>query len=535
MNSRRLLLMAGLLPVCGTAAFADQHPNIIFILADDLGYGDLTAVNERSKIATPNIDRISAEGVTFLDAHSSSSVSTPTRYGVLTGRYNWRSELKWGVMAPFDDPMIAPGRTTMASMLQQQGYQTACFGKWHLGMHYETLDGKRPHDNRNECNVDFSKEITGGPADVGFQYFFGVNAPNYPPYCYIENKKTVGTPSVFYPFRGMDCIGGHGIENWELEDVLPTVIQHTTDYIAQAAKKQQPFFVYLPLTSPHTPIVPTAEFKGKTGLNKYADFVKETDAMVGKVLQALKDNGVDENTIVVFTSDNGCSPNADFAFLGKKGHDPSYIYRGMKSDLYEGGHRMPCFVRWPERIKPHTVKQTICLTDFMATFAELTGYELADNEAEDSYNILPLLTKKRERKAIRPATVHHSVKGEFAIRQGKWKLLLANYSGGWSAPTMGHRMDERFQLFDLEKDPEETTNLYAEHKELAEQMRQLLVKYVMEGRSTPGAKQQNDPIRRAFLRSAAGHIDVKFYKENGIDFFENADGLWPQIKPWLKK
>lgn len=475
------------------AAQNNKKPNIIFILADDLGYGDLSYLNEKGKIKTPNLDKMADQGVVFYDAHSSSAVSTPTRYGVLTGRYNWRSTLKSGVLNYYDKPLIPSGRTTMAIMLRNQGYNTACIGKWHLGMNFPTKDGKKPVDTPDEYNLDFTKELTGGPQDVGFDYFFGVDAPNYPPYCYIENRNTVGLPDTYYPVsKEMDSRAGRGLPNWQMENILPDIETKAVEYINWAAQSDKPFFLYFPLTSPHSPIVPTDEFKDQSKLNEYADFVMQTDAVVGSILKALEKNKITENTIVVFTSDNGCSPRADFELLGEKGHDPSYIFRGMKSDLFEGGHHIPCIVRWPAQAKPHKVDQTICLNDFMATFAAIAGYRLADNEGEDSYNILPLLTQPDYKETIREATVHHSINGSFAIRQGKWKLLFSSYSGGWSEPRKPVEGTPEYQLYDLEKDPEETHNLYESHPDIAKQLRNLLIRYIETGRSTPGIPQKND-------------------------------------------
>ena len=470
-----------------------KQPNIIFILADDLGYGDLSYLNEQGKIKTPHLDKMASEGVVFGDAHSSSAVSTPTRYGVLTGRYNWRSTLKNGVLHWYATPLIPSGRTTMASMLRNQGYNTACIGKWHLGFNFPTKDGQKPVDKPDAYNLDFNKEITGGPCDVGFDYFFGVDAPNYPPYCFIKNRHTVGLPDTYYPVsQDMDSRAGRGLQGWEMKEILPAIEKKAVEYIDRSAESGKPFFLYFPLTSPHTPIVPTDEFADRSKLNEYADFVMQSDAVVGSILEALEKNKIADNTIVVFTSDNGCSPRADFELLAQKGHDPSYIFRGMKSDLFEGGHHIPCIVRWPAQAKPRRVDQTICLTDFMATFAALSGYRLADNEAEDSYNILPLLTASETGKTIREATVHHSIDGSFAIRQGKWKLLLSSYSGGWSEPRKALDGVPEYQLYDLEKDPEETRNLYDSNREIANHLRELLIRYVEEGRSTPGLPQKND-------------------------------------------
>lgn len=476
---------------------AQEKPNIIFILADDLGYGDLSVLNKSGKIKTPNLDQLSASGVVFRDAHSSSAVSTPTRYGVLTGRYNWRSTLKQGVLHWYDHPLIPSERTTMAGMLRNQGYHTACIGKWHLGMNFPTKDGLKPIDTPESYNLDFTREITGGPCDVGFDYFFGVDAPNYPPYCFIENRRTVGLPETFYPVRKdkiIDSRAGRGLADWQQEEILPVLENKAVQFINNSARKKEPFFLYLPLTSPHTPIVPTAGFRDQSKLNLYADFVMQTDAVVGRIMKTLKKNKLLENTIVVFTSDNGCSPCADFELLQSKGHNPSYIFRGMKSDLYEGGHHVPCIVNWPAKVKPHSVEQTVCLTDFMATFAAISGYQLADGEGEDSYSILPLLTEIGYKDKIREATVHHSIDGSFSIRQDKWKLLLSSYSGGWSDPRKPTKEASEFQLFDLEQDPGEMTNLYASNPEIAEKMRTLLTRYIKEGRSTPGKPQTNDGV-----------------------------------------
>lgn len=487
-----------------TALFAlvacDDHQkpdnsNIIFILADDLGYGDIASLNEAGKIQTPNVDRLIAEGVTFTDAHSSSAVSTPTRYGVLTGRYNWRSTLKQGVLGVYHAPLIAEGRTTMPMMLKSCGYVTGCFGKWHLGMNFPTVDGKKAKDTPGEYTLDFSKEITGGPLDRGFDHFFGVDAPNYPPYCFIEDRHTVGLPSFYYPKRSqLDSRAGRGLEDWDMTQILPTVVTKACEFMAEQVKEDKPFFMYLSLTSPHTPIVPTKMYEGKSGLNLYADFVMETDHAVGRILQKLDELGIADNTIVVFTSDNGCSPQADFTQLAEKGHDPSYIFRGMKSDLFEGGHHVPCIVRWPERVMPHTVGQTVCLTDFYRTFASIVGYEVKDNEAEDSYDLTPLLYADKEAEPIREATVHHSINGSFAIRKGNWKLLMAPDSGGWSEPKpqKGNADSQVVQLYNLENDPSEEQNVCAEHPEVVNELRALLVKYIKEGRSTSGTVQKND-------------------------------------------
>lgn len=490
------------LPLCGLAAFggfACQHeveqekPNIIFIFADDMGYGDVSALNENSKIQTENIDRIAGEGVVFTDAHASSSVSTPSRYGLLTGRYNWRSDIKEGVLWGDSKSLIHPERRTIAHVLRDMGYATACIGKWHLGWNWNNIENGMD-------KVDFSKPITEGPTTHGFDYFYGMAASlDVPPYVYVENDMPTAVPDRMTVNEGKFSWWREGPTALDFEhaQVLPNFINRAVQYIKEKADARQPFFLYLPLPAPHTPILPLEEYRGKSGLNPYGDFVLMVDDMVGKVMKALEEVGISDNTILVFSTDNGCSPQADFKELGEKGHDPSYIYRGYKADLFEGGHRIPCVVRWPKKFKPHVVNQTVCLTDFYATFAALVRYQLQDFEGEDSYNILPLLLDTVETVEIREATVHHSIDGEFTIRKGEWKLLLSPSSGGWSFPCPGTD-DELIktlpavQLYNMRTDPEEMKNVCDEYPEVVMELKDLMSKYVRDGRSTPGIPQKND-------------------------------------------
>lgn len=494
-RNRGLLLSLGSLTVLSSCAQQVQEPkkpNIVFIFADDMGYGDVSALNENSKIQTTNIDRIANEGVIFTDAHSSSSVSTPSRYGLLTGRYNWRSDLKSGVLMGYNKALIAPDRRTIASVLRDQGYQTACIGKWHLGWDWNNIEA-------GADSVDFSKPITNGPTTRGFDYFYGIIASlDMAPYVYVENDMPTALPDRVTVNDGMKYWRkGPTASDFDHEQTLPNLMNRAVNYIHDKAKEDKPFYLYLPLPAPHTPILPIKEYQGKSGLNPYGDFILMIDDMIGDVMKALKDAGVDDNTILVFSTDNGCSPQAKFDELQEKGHYPSYIYRGHKADLFDGGHRIPCVVRWPAQIKPHVVDQTVCLTDFFATFAAVADYQMKDTEGEDSYNILSLLLNEKEVKTIREATVHHSINGEFTIRKGEWKLLLSPSSGGWSFPRPGTD-DEVIktlplvQLYNMKTDPGETKNVYAEHPEIVKELRNLMVKYVKEGRSTPGTPQKND-------------------------------------------
>ena len=507
-----LILAASTLTFLMVPAAGAERPNIVCILADDLGYGDISALNPDSKIRTPNVDALAEEGISFTDAHSGSAVCTPTRYGVLTGRYAWRTHLKSGVLGGYSPPLIAPDRLTVASFLKQRGYQTACIGKWHLGMDWPGSDG-RPVTDRVESNddkglVDFRRPIHNGPTAVGFDYYWGISASlDMPPYAWIENDRTVGIPSetkgfVTAPgslveYLGLDGKGRRGLAHpdFKLAAVLPTLAQKTAEYIERAAKKSEPFFVYMPLNSPHTPLSPSKSFLGRSGLNAYGDFMLETDWAVGHVLMTLERLGLADDTLVIFTSDNGCSPRADFPGLAKLGHNPSHIFRGHKADIFEGGHRIPFVARWPGRIEAGTTSaDVICLTDLLATVADILGERLPAGAGEDSVSILPVLLG-RAKAPVREATVHHSINGSFAIRQGKWKLALCPDSGGWSAPRPGR--DEvaglpPIQLYDLESDIGEQRNVHDAHPDVVERLTALLRRYADEGRSTPGAARKND-------------------------------------------
>jgi len=469
-----------------------KNPNIIFILTDDLGYGDVSALNENSKIQTTNIDRLARQGVIFTDAHSSSAVCTPTRYGILTGRYNWRSTLKSAVLGGYSRPLIPQQRKTMAAMLQEKHYNTGCIGKWHLGWDWNNIE-------KGNDSVRFDKPIKNGPTTLGFDYFYGISGSlDMAPYVYVENDRPTALPNRLTERDGMGFWRkGPTASDFDHEQTLPNLISHAEKYIEEKSRMKDPFFLYLALTAPHTPILPSKEFRGKSGLNDYGDFVLMVDAMTGRIMEAIDKAGISKNTIVVFTSDNGCSPSANFDELLAKGHSPSYIFRGTKSDLFDGGHRIPCIVRWPEKVKPRQVGQTICLTDFMATFADVINYRLKDSEGEDSFNLLPLLLDKKQKKYTREATVHHSIYGNFTIRKGEWKLLFSPCSGGWSYPSPdkdGKVIStlHPLQLYNMKTDPAETKNLCDQYPEIVNTLNTLMMKIIKDGRSTPGKTQKND-------------------------------------------
>lgn len=509
-------------PSSGAAEMA--RPNILLILADDLGYGDVACLNPAGKIPTPHLDRLAAEGMIFTDAHSSSSVCTPTRYGLLTGRYNWRSRLKQGVQGGLSPPLIEPGRLTLPGFLQQQGYHTACIGKWHLGLAWPRQTNTPAFTDQIEpgadgWRVDFTKPIQSGPNSVGFDYFFGIAASlDMVPYTFIKNDRVTKIPTIDVAFPMMFgrtnslTRRGPGAVDFEAVEVLPTLVRKAVESIEARTRQPagQPFFLYLPLNAPHTPIAPTKPWQGKSGLNPYADFVMQMDAEVGTMLTALDRSGQATNTLVIFASDNGCSPEAKFDELRQHGHDPSASLRGGKADIFDGGHRIPFLTRWPGHIRPGSRSdQVICLNDLFATCAEILGKTLPDTAAEDSVSILAAL-EGRANQPLREALVHHSINGSFAIRKAHWKLEICADSGGWSAPRPGSpaaRGLPPLQLYDLSRDIGETNNVQAAHPEVVAQLTKLLEKYVAEGRSTPGAPQTNTTpvtIRRSPEATSAG-------------------------------
>lgn len=502
-----LLLLA--LPIVGCKKTVQEgspvqaQPNIIYILADDLGYGDIGAFNPYGKIKTPAIDQLAAEGMRFTDAHTSSAVCTPTRYGILTGRYNWRSPLKSSVLTGASKALIPKERTTVASLLKKQGYHTAFIGKWHLGWDWalkstdSTLGEGWNHEDFN--NIDFSKPIANGPNSLGFDYAYGHSGSlDMAPYVYVENGKATMVPDSITEDTGKYTWWRKGPTSKDFihEDVTPNFFRKSFAHIKERANKEEPFFLYLALPSPHTPILPTEEWQGKSDINPYADFMMMIDDYMGQLAEVLKETGIEEETMVIFTSDNGCSPQADFAVLAEKGHDPSYVFRGHKADIYEGGHRVPFIVKWPQKVQPGSSSdQTICTTDFFATVAEITGAQPQENEGEDSFSMLPLLMGSPTSNYGRTSIVHHSINGSFALRKGKWKLIFAPGSGGWSSPKPNSEEEKNlpaYQLYDLTTDIAEQQNLQDEYPEIVEELKAEMASLISNGRSTPGSNQSNE-------------------------------------------
>ncbi len=466
------------------------RPNIVFILADDLGYGDPTCYNEQSKIPTPQMDRFAQEGIRFTDAHTGSAVCTPTRYGLQTGRYCWRSSLTRGVLNGYSEPLIETDRLTLASLLKRHGYNTGCVGKWHLGLGWVPKDSA---DKPKEGNVDWVKPVTYGPQSLGYDYSYIIPASlDMDPYCWLENGRTVEAATSHTPGSKRRWDGGGGFwragpmaPSFDFYGVLPTITTKSVDFIKRQTA-DRPFFLYVPLTAPHTPWMPTSEFRGKTQVDWYGDFVTQVDWSMGRIIKAVEDAGFKDNTLVIFTSDNGS--HWPVAQINQFNHRANGPWRGQKSDIHEAGHRVPFICRWPGRIKPGTQsRQTICLTDMLATFAAVVGGSLPANAGQDSYNLLPALLNPDLEKPIREATVHHSGNGVFAIRQGPWKLIQGLGSGGFTAPAQVKPKPggPQGQLYDLQDDPGEQKNLWLERPEIVERLTVLLERYKQQGYSRP--------------------------------------------------
>jgi len=490
-----------------------QNPNIIIIYTDDQGYGDVSALNPDAKFKTPNLDIIANEGIIFTDGHSSDGVCTPSRYSLLTGRYSWRTSLKKGVLGADGPCLIEKGRMTIASMLKEQGYNTAMVGKWHLQMDFAGTKGK---------GRDWSKPFTDGPIEKGFDYFFGIPASmNFGVLTYLENDRALDPPTLWTkkknntnprtykgkvnptdyrmtpPFLEEPGEGGGWIEaapSFNDELVLQTFATKAVEYInrvSQDAKNGKPFFLYFPLTSPHLPHCTHLDFQGRTNCGNYGDFMEETDFRVGQVLNALEENGLTENTLVIFSSDNGAETNYVYQ-RDKYGHYSSLHFKGGKRDIYEGGHRVPFLMRWPKVIEPgRKANIPVCQSDYLATISEIVGAEIPDNAAEDSYSLLPVLKDEIYDESLRGPVIHHSASGHFAIRKGIWKLNMLRGSGGSFNPRLivPKEGEAIYELYDIENDPGESNNLYFEHPEIVESMKDEITEIIRSGRSTTGTPQ----------------------------------------------
>ncbi|VGO11729.1 Arylsulfatase [Pontiella desulfatans] len=516
-----VLAMVATVMATGISSLAKDRgelPNIVLILADDMGVGELSAAG--GLVPTPALDRMAREGMNFTDAHTSSSVCTPTRYGLLTGRYNWRSRLKSGVLFKATDPaLMDPNRLNLPAFLQQVGYHTACIGKWHLGVdwlrHSEELGAGKKGNKDKSWNIDYSQPFRNGPVDVGFdEAFFILSSLDMAPYVYLRNDRAEAIPTVnkSWPHNEYNDYQrvGAAAEDFDASTCLADWTAESRRYIQQRVKdpSEKPFFLYLSLTSPHTPVTPGKDFKGRfPQYSWYADFIAETDWVVEQVLEQLKESGIDDNTLVVFTADNGFAPYVEIPKMIAAGYCPSGQFRWAKASIYEGGHRVPFIVRWPKQVKAgSTSDATICTTDFFATFADVVGSKnkIPDNAAEDSFSFYPNLKGKSE--DVRPFTIHHNFKGGFAIRKGDWKLIMGKDGGvGWELPWKDVETSAKLvQLYNLKTDPGETKNLEEANPEIIEELVTDLAKALRDGRTTPGPKQENDgwPYRDKKTKSA---------------------------------
>ena len=477
-------------------AASPEKPNIVLIFADDMGIDCVSALNDKMGMKTPHLDRLVVEGMSLMDAHTTSAVCTPSRYGLLTGRYNWRSRLKRGIVGKWERPLIEEGRLTLPAMLKERGYNTRMIGKWHLGFHWPKKGGGT---TEKLAEIDFKGSITGGPNAIGFDYWFGDDVPNWPPYAWRENDKLIGEITTTAKEIGLTKIVGNSdgpaVADWSLEAVLPEYAKRCSEYIREREGKEEPFFLYFPMPSPHTPIVPDENWKGKSGISDYADFLLETDWAVGELLNALDESGQFEDTMVIFTTDNGTSPKARFGELKAAGVDLTANWRGNKADAFEGGHRVPFIVRWPGKVEAGSRSdELISVADVKATIADALNYDLPDNAAEDSVSFLPVLLGKELSEPLHEAVICHSISGHFAIRSGKWKLMFCQGSGGWSAPREPDAAKKKLppiQLYDLEADPKETTNLHEKNPDVVSNLTAILRAYVENGRSSEGQPQLN--------------------------------------------
>lgn len=470
-------------------AQAGRLPNVVIVLADDLGYGDVRAFNAAGKVPTPQIDRLAREGVRFVDAHTNSAVCSPTRYGLMTGRYAWRSRLTSGVLWGESAPLIEPGRMTIASLLGGRGYHAAAIGKWHLGLGWAALPGATPSTTtQNQVEwIDYARPVAGGPLSAGFDSFFGIPASlDMPPYVYLVDDRVTRPPTERLPGVPSSDPGfyrpGIAAPGFRVESVLGDLTARAVAHVRERAReRERPFLLYLALSAPHTPVAPTRAFEGQSGIGRYGDFVAETDAAIGEVVRAIDEAGLGRDTLVIVTSDNGPSPAGGIAEALRQGHDASGGFRGAKADLYEGGHRVPFVVRWPGVVPAGTTsRRLVATTDVLATLAEVVGVPLPAGAGEDSFSFAGALRDPEHAPPREAGFVMHSINGAFAIRQGRFKLLLAPGSGGWSDPKPGSPEEKGLpptQLYDLEADPKESTNLVGAQPEIAARLERLLASF----------------------------------------------------------
>lgn len=495
-------IVATTIILSGALVSAGAPPNIVVIYADDMGYGDLACQNPDAKLTTPNLDQLAREGMRFTDGHSSSGICSPSRFALLTGQYHWRRQ--HDIVHAMGPSFFRDGDVTIAMLLKGLGYTTGCIGKWHLGWDFDAIlkpdaDEHRIGEGRQQryaaAAYDWSKAIPDGPCGHGFDTYFGDGTINFPPYCWVENDRVVEPPTVEMSLGKRQTQEGNWefrpgpmVPGWDPYQVLPTLTKRGVKWI-ESQTADQPFFLYFALPSPHAPIIPNEEFRGKTAAGGYGDFIFQTDWVAGQLLDALERRGLADNTLVVFTSDNGPEHYA-YPRMQKYGHYSAGELRGLKRDVWEGGHRVPFLVRWPGKVEPGSVShETISQVDLLATIAAAVGIELAANVGVDSYNLLPVLTGQDYPRPLREATVHNTFANVFALRQGDWLYINAK-SGEHNRPPK-HYLEERGYtpattpglLFNLKDDLAQRHNLYAQHPERVAAMQTLLTQYRESGRS----------------------------------------------------
>lgn len=487
-----LLTMMAIVSVNKLSAQKKRLPNIIYILADDMGYGDLSANNPEAGFKTPHIDQLTEQGMRFTDAHTTSGVCTPSRYSILTGRYPWRSRLPDGVLKGYSRTLIDDWTPTVAAMLKTRNYHTGVVGKWHLGFDWVTLPENRSLLNNplygileemNPKHIDFSKQPTKGPKEQGFDYSYVLPASlDMPPYCYLENGRLVeplsATTKGSKPdtgYTGAFWREGLMSPNFDFFGVVPRFVEKATDFIEKSSKSTQPFFLYFPMPAPHTPWMPTPAYRGATTVGEYGDYMKMVDDAVATITKKLDDLHIAENTLLVFTSDNG--PYWRINYVQKYHHNSAGIFRGMKGDVFEAGHRVPFVVRYPGVVKAGSVSRTtITQASFFATCADLVGIKDPHFQTEDSYSILPVLKGKAADVEGEEAIVHFSSKGTYAIRKGPWKLITKLGSGGMTNPAeiKPEPGGPTGQLYNLETDIREEHNLFLQYPEKVKELSELL-------------------------------------------------------------
>lgn len=472
-------------------------PNIVIIYADDMGYGDLQSQNPNSKIPTPNLNQLAAEGMRFTDAHSSSGICSPSRFALLTGSYHWRRQ--HGITGAFGEPFFKDSDITLPQVLKTADYTTACIGKWHLGWNWnfknppsgEVLQWGKMRQMYLPEDIDWTKPVSGGPLDRGFDYYFGDGTINFPPYAWMENDRVIEVPTEEMDINNIgfetkegnwEFRPGPKVKNWNPYEVLPTLTQKTVDWIKQQ-KAQKPFFLYFALPSPHAPIIPNDEFDEKSQAGAYGDFMVQTDWVVGQVLAALKAQHLEDNTIVIFSADNGPEGYA-WARAEKYGHFSMGDFRGLKRDVWEGGHHVPFIIKWPGKIAPNSVsKEILSQVDIMATLAHFTGIELPETAAPDSYDFSAVMKGEKYDSPVREATIHNTYADKWGIRKGDWLYI--------NDPSGGHRvLPESFKaltgytdfttpgiLFNMQEDPAQRINLYEQNPEKVKELEALLEEY----------------------------------------------------------